>query len=343
MGGGLRIAAAALFTAALGSSALAAGLNPNSRSGPPAPTGPITVTASTIAQFDPADPNRTRFGRLIFRGGLVLRSPSSFFGGWSGLRLSADGRSFLAVSDHGTWLSGRILYDGSRPVGVADTIMAPLRGADGTPLRPPERDTESLEISGKTAWVGAEGTNRIWQFDLSPGIAAARGHPIKVPTEMRLGVPKNGGYEALARVPTGQPHAGALIVITERQLNAAGNHVAWILDHGRAARFSVKMRDGYAVSDMTFLPDGDIAILERRYRPPFSLWIQVRLVRTADIHPGAVVDGPVLMQASLADEIDNMEGISAFRAPDKSTVLTLISDDNFNLLERTLLLQFTME
>jgi hypothetical protein len=141
-------------------------------------------------------------------------------------------------------------------------------------------------------------------------------------------------------VPKGQPNAGALIVVTETELDAAGNHVAWILDRGHARRFAVKMRDGYAVSDMTFLPDGDIALLERRYRPPFSLWMQVRRLRSADIKPGATVDGPVLMAASLADEIDNMEGISAFRAADGTTVLTLISDDNFNLLERTLLLQF---
>jgi hypothetical protein len=159
---------------------------------------------------------------------------------------------------------------------------------------------------------------------------------------MRRGVPPNRRNEALARMPAGQPHAGALIVVTETQHEAAGDHVAWILDQGRAQRFSVKMRDGYAVSDMTFLPDGDIAILERRYRPPLSLRMRVRLLKTADVKPGAVVDGPVLMEASLANEIDNMEGISAFRATDGATVLTLISDDNFNLLERTLLLQFEM-
>jgi hypothetical protein len=37
-----------------------------------------------------------------------------------------------------------------------------------------------------------------------------------------------------------------------------------------------------------------------------------------------------------------MEGISAFRAKDGTTVLTLMSDDNFNPLERTLLLQFAL-
>jgi hypothetical protein len=37
-----------------------------------------------------------------------------------------------------------------------------------------------------------------------------------------------------------------------------------------------------------------------------------------------------------------MEGLSVNRAPDGSLVLTLISDDNFSMIQRTLLLQFTL-
>jgi hypothetical protein len=41
-------------------------------------------------------------------------------------------------------------------------------------------------------------------------------------------------------------------------------------------------------------------------------------------------------------QIDNMEGLSAHRSPEGETVLTLVSDDNFSLIQRTLLLQFTL-
>ena len=41
-------------------------------------------------------------------------------------------------------------------------------------------------------------------------------------------------------------------------------------------------------------------------------------------------------------QIDNMEGLSVHRAADGALVLTLISDDNFSMLQRTLLLQFTL-
>jgi len=37
-----------------------------------------------------------------------------------------------------------------------------------------------------------------------------------------------------------------------------------------------------------------------------------------------------------------MEGIDAHLTADGETVLTLVSDDNFSMLQRTLLLQFTL-
>jgi hypothetical protein len=56
----------------------------------------------------------------------------------------------------------------------------------------------------------------------------------------------------------------------------------------------------------------------------------------------AVVDGLVLIEADLGDEIDNMEGLNVHRTADGEIVLTLISDDNFSPVQRTLLLQFTL-
>ena len=58
--------------------------------------------------------------------------------------------------------------------------------------------------------------------------------------------------------------------------------------------------------------------------------------------PGALFDGPSIFDADLGQEVDNMEGIDAHVTPEGDTVLTLVSDDNFSLLQRTLLLQFTL-
>jgi hypothetical protein len=55
-----------------------------------------------------------------------------------------------------------------------------------------------------------------------------------------------------------------------------------------------------------------------------------------------VVDGPTIFEADLGQEIDNMEGIDAHVTDDGDTVLTMVSDDNFSMIQRTLLLQFTL-
>jgi hypothetical protein len=60
------------------------------------------------------------------------------------------------------------------------------------------------------------------------------------------------------------------------------------------------------------------------------------------VKPGTTVDGPALFEADMSYHIDNMEGLSVHRAPDGALVLTLISDDNFSMIQRTLLLQFAL-
>ena len=63
----------------------------------------------------------------------------------------------------------------------------------------------------------------------------------------------------------------------------------------------------------------------------------------AAIKPGALVDGPELIVADIGFQIDNMEGLSVHREPSGALVLTIISDDNFSPLQRTVLLQFALE
>src|SRR5712692_9489803 len=87
----------------------------------------IDVSAQPITAFDIGDSSRRQFGLLEFRGGLVLRSPYKHFGGISAIRVGSDGAHFIALSDKGWWLRGRILYDGTRPIGIADAW--PRRGA----------------------------------------------------------------------------------------------------------------------------------------------------------------------------------------------------------------------
>ncbi len=94
----------------------------------------LVIETQPVTRFDNADAGRVQFGALRFRGGLVLTSPNKNFGGISALRLAKNGADFIALTDRGRWFKGRIVYDGTRPVGIADAEIAPILGPDGKPL-----------------------------------------------------------------------------------------------------------------------------------------------------------------------------------------------------------------
>jgi hypothetical protein len=107
--------------------------------------------------------------------------------------------------------------------------------------------------------------------------------------------------------------------------------------------FSLKRADEFDVSDCAATPDGRLLVLERRFSWARGLAIRIRSVPLAMIKPGALVDGTELITADMGQQIDNMEALSVHRDSGGALVLTLISDDNFSPLQRTLLLQFTLE
>lgn len=310
-------------------------------------TGPVNieVNARPIPHFEPSDRTRTRFGSLEYRSGLVLTSRYRGFGGLSGLRLDASGERFLAVSDHGAWFTGTIRYVNGKMVGLDDVEAAPLLGAEGRPIT--ERrlwwDSESIARDGKLVYVGLERVNQILRYDFSRGGTRAHGEAIPVPAGVRK-LPSNKGLEALVVVPRdkGQPLAGTLIAFSERGLDADGNLTAFLIGGPTPGQFSVRRTEKYDISDAVLLPSGELLILERKFSWFTGVNIRIRAIPLKSIAPGALVDGPALFVADLGHEIDNMEGIDAHVTAGGETVLTLISDDNFSLLQRTLLLQFAL-
>jgi hypothetical protein len=136
--------------------------------------------------------------------------------------------------------------------------------------------------------------------------------------------------------------AGALIAFSERDLDRAGNLRAFLIGGPTPGVFTVRRTDGFDISDSAVLPSGDVLLLERRYSWSTGVAIRLRRIPLASIAPGAVVDGPALFFADLGYQIDNMEGLAVHRTAQGETVLTLVSDDNFSRLQRTLLLQFTL-
>jgi hypothetical protein len=82
-------------------------------------------------------------------------------------------------------------------------------------------------------------------------------------------------------------------------------------------------------------------LLERWYMPWRGVGMRIRRLAGADIAPDSMLDGPVLIEADLGHEIDNMEGLAVHQEGGR-TILTIISDDNFSPWQRTLLLEFEL-
>ena len=84
-------------------------------------------------------------------------------------------------------------------------------------------------------------------------------------------------------------------------------------------------------------------MLERYFRWTEGVKVRLRLIPASEVAPGGRTAGRTLFQGDSSYEIDNMEGLAVHKDAAGETVLSIISDDNFNaFLQRTVFLQFTL-
>ena len=179
------------------------------------------------------------------------------------------------------------------------------------------------------------------KFDFARHGVLARAEPIRTSPAVQA-LPNNRGVEALAFVPKGLPLAGTLIAFSERDLDRAGNIRAFLIGGPAPGGFAVRRTDDFDISDCALLASGDLLLLERRFSWASGVAIRLRRIALSSLAPGALADGPILLFADMGYQVDNMEALGVHRTAQGETVLTLLSDDNFSALQRTLLLQFAL-
>lgn len=308
------------------------------------------IIARPLAGFSVTEPERTRFGRLDFVGGFEIGSDRREVGGLSGLVVSGGGRRLLSLSDDGLMLVAGIDRDAAgRPVGLSEARIRRLATTKGPlPRSKVQSDTEGLDV-----YVGPNGRPfGVVSFEQRPAvmvgpvdadgfIGAVSG--IDLPAEVRRLQP-NRGLESVAALPKGSGLAGSFVILGEEAERGAGtdNQPGWVIGGKAPLAFRVRCTGGYDLTDAKVGPDGRLYVLERKFSLLGGLWARIRAFRLADIRPGAVIDGEVVMEASMAEQIDNMEGLSIWRTDGGETRLSLISDDNHSLLQRTLYLEFRL-
>lgn len=301
----------------------------------------IPVRARTITEFKRGSAE-TRFGSLEFLGGIEFSSSDSRLQSLSAIRFRADGRNFVSVLDTGNWLTGRIERDADgRLSGLADISINPILFRGGRPGSKYNTDAEGLALRDGQAIVSFEQLHRV---DVYPDPGFETSAPLKT---IDLLIPRhefrrNAGMETVAAAPKSGPLKGSLVVVTEHSLDDDGNLLAAILEGPLRGQFSVVRHDPYDATDGAFLPDGDLLLLERRFSFMGGLGMRIRRIKGESIRPGATVDGEVLLDADMGYAIDNMEGLDVVVGPDGKPHLIVVSDDNGNILQRNIMLEFRL-
>lgn len=282
---------------------------------------------------EPAPAIRTN-GRLTWLAGARVESDDPIAGGFSAL--AVQGGRFTLLNDGGNFAEFTFGPKGQ----VANVRFGELPDGPGTGWEKRDRDSESLAVGGDgTVWVGFERANAIWRY--APGFARAEASAR--PTAIRRW-DSNGGPESLVRLRDGR-----FVSFSEDSKWRGRPGIAAVLFPGdptahpkAAVRFRYISEPGYAVSDATTLPNGDIIVLERRWLLPLRFRSRLTLVRPAALKPGALVRGVELGRIVDPWPTENYEGLAVTREG-KATILWLVSDNDQSWWRPTYLLKLRLD
>lgn len=296
---------------------------------PPGPAGPADMgwtPATALAR--PAGLGLPGGARLEdgvrFAGGLELvLDETSPLHSLSDLKL-LDDATFVSVSDAGDLVRGRLRLDASgRLAGLEGLGVRRLTLTDGAPIvDKADGDAEGLAVDARgDLLVSFERDHRIWNYG-DPRRPVSTPVPVRMPD---TAFPPNAGMEGLAAGPAGWRVSG----------ESGG---VWDCTTVRCAVVIAPgppVADGdYRITGMDRDPSGPgYFVVQRSFSPPIDARARVqRMGRDGTL-------GPVLIELKLPGTTDNFEGIAALSRAG-TTRLYILSDDNNNAAQRTLLLAF---
>ncbi len=299
----------------------------------------VVITATPIEHL--GHENKSRFGALLFIGGLLLESDNDDFGGLSGLRLTQDGTRLFMISDRGRWFSTAVRrFD--RRLEVDPTFSSGSIRKTNSSGGKRSADAEALEVDGDHAYIAYERRHRVERYSIT-GNTLSKSSTVVFAAVSALDLPANHGLEALAKSPDGSPLAGAFIAIAEEPGAGGERYSAFVLRDGKALQpFAIASSGGYSATDADFGPDGNLYLLERQYSIITGPAMRIRRFDADTVDGSDLAFGEVLAELAWPLAIDNMEGLDVWLDASGETRLTLVSDDNFNFWQKSLLLEFKL-
>ncbi len=281
----------------------------------------------------PAFPAIAAGDRLVLDARIAWSSRVAGFGGFSGLAVLDEGKSLIAISDRGTWVEADLRRDRDGSLtGASLTASGPILGVRGTALQGEEADAEDLAIAPDgSVYLSFEHFHRVRRYPSLGGPAGT----VRGPREFES-LQSNSGLEALTF-----DAEGTLYAIPERSGAWERPFPIYRLRDGVwDSTLSIPRRGKLLVTGADFGPDGRLYLVERHFQFLGGFAIRVRSFAPG---PDGFGDEKTLLETRLGDSLlDNMEGISVWRDEKGQIRATLMSDDNFNALQRTILAEYIL-
>ncbi|WP_421780106.1 esterase-like activity of phytase family protein [Kiloniella litopenaei] len=286
---------------------------------------------------------------LLWRGGIKITSPHKRFGGLSGLEVSSDGRSLLAIGDKGLWLTGRLNYGlNGNLLSLTNGLLSTMQGSKGQNLvRKKDRDSESIALADNGAvYVSFERDHRILEYAAPLTMTTGA---IALPQDFTDIASNNRGIEALTWLS-----GNCLLAIPERTTVSAKTSQqesvieAYLWHQQNWDKLYLESHKNYLPTGLSSTPQGDLLLLEREFSFLEGFKTSLRFFPASEIQTalslqGYVMRGDVLATFEGAESIDNMEGISSRIGENGETLIYLLSDDNLSFAQDTLLLMFELQ
>lgn len=293
---------------------------------------PVIDTSQTATARPLLYPAATT-GTLRFVQGWRLSSPNSMFGGFSALAVRGDGR-FLLIGDNGQATQLMLGADGS----VSGMAIRALPTPPRSPRRKAFTDAEAMVRDPATGklWIALEGINQVWRIDAGlTRVESRRRSPAL------YAWPANRGPEAMVRLADGR----TILFSEGEDRNDFGTEGLVYTDDpavpGKPPLIFYYDDQGKGqVSDAAPLPDGRILIVHRRLALSPLFTTILAIADPADIAKDGVLRSVAIGRVPEPLR-ENYEG-AAIAVEDGRTILWLVSDDNFNSWQRSLLLKFEL-
>lgn len=248
------------------------------------------------------------------------------FGGFSGIEVFPDS-TFITISDRGHFFTGEILRASGKITGVEFETHTPILDSRGNPVKTRDTDAEGLAIDAKgNLYISFESNHRIMRHSTT---SASATFIDKHPDFREFQV--NSGLEALAL-----DQENVLYALPERSGEMDRPFPLYRYDGEWTIPLTIPRRGEFLVVGADFGPEGRLYLLERDFT-----WLGGFLtrIRRFTISNDTLTDEETLLETK-AGHFDNMEGISVWQNTAGVTRLTIISDDNFNLLQNTQIAEF---